>query len=253
MNLNNLFKNSYINTFKMNNALKRIINKDIKEIKDLKLEEQGIYIHFNEENMLQANAMIIGPEDTPYENGILFFEINFPTNYPFSPPLIYYYSYSRYRIHPNLYVGKSSNNHLGKVCLSIINTWAGPRWTTIMHIGSVLLSIQSLLCKNPLQNEPGFENEIGIKNDTYNRLVEYDTFYHLILNNGFKIPTQYMFFENTIKEHLSNKKEIILKKIHDLVKKNPTKEKVYLDIYGLCRVFEYDELYKISQKSLSKI
>ncbi len=33
-----------------------------------------------------------------------------------------------------------------------------PQWTTIMDIGTVLLSIQSLLNNNPLDNEPGYSN-----------------------------------------------------------------------------------------------
>ena len=237
----------------MNSAVKRIINKDIKEIQSLKLEDQGIYINFDGQNMLKAYAMIIGPENTPYANGILFFDINFPTNYPFSPPIVHYYSYSRYRIHPNLYVGKSSNNHLGKVCLSIINTWAGPGWTSIMHISSVLLSIQSLLCNNPIQNEPGFEKENGIKCETYNRLVEYDTFSHLILNNCFKIPEQYMVFNEHIEKHLKNNKNKIIDKLKELSVNYPNKERVSLDIYSLSCVFNYKELLSIMESKLNLI
>ena len=59
-------------------AIKRIINKDIKELQKLNLNEQGIYVEFNEENMLEANAIIMGPEGTPYENGVLYFKIRFP-------------------------------------------------------------------------------------------------------------------------------------------------------------------------------
>ena len=40
------------------NALKRIINKDIKEISNQKLNSNGIYVYFNEDNMLNAKAMI---------------------------------------------------------------------------------------------------------------------------------------------------------------------------------------------------
>ena len=147
------------------NAIKRILNRDMKELSKMNLESMGIYIEFDEDNILNAKSIIIGPKNTPYENGILTFIIEFPKDYPFSPPKISYVSKSRNRIHPNLYVGRSKDNYLGKVCLSIINTWSGPKWTSVMHIGSVLLSIQSLLNENPLQNEPGFENEIGIKNE----------------------------------------------------------------------------------------
>ena len=164
-------------------AMKRIMNKDMKNITKMNLSDLGIHVNFDEENIMKATAIIIGPKDTPYENGILYFIIEFPYNYPYSPPKVGYLSHSRYRIHPNLYVGRSHDNFVGKVCLSSINTWSGPKWTTVMHIGSILLSIQSLLCNDPLHNEPGFENEVGKRNDLYNTIVEYDTYNHLILKN----------------------------------------------------------------------
>ena len=224
------------------NAIKRIINKDLKEIQRMNLQELGIHILFNESNMLEAKAVIIGPKDTPYENGLLYFTIEFPKNYPFSPPKVYYISNSRYRIHPNLYVGKSKDNYKGKVCLSVINTWSGPKWTTVMHIGSVLLSIQSLLDKNPLRNEPGFEKESGIRNDIYNQVVEYDTFYNLILINGLKIPSQFIEFKGIIDEHIQKEKETIQKKVSNLVKKNPKEKKISLNIYDITMIFDYPKI-----------
>ena len=181
-----------------NQVIKRIATRDMKEINNMNLNELGIYVHFNEENITEAYALIIGPPDTPFENGVLYFKIDFPNNYPFSPPKVQYYSTSKCRIHPNLYVGRSHNNFLGKVCLSIINTWSGPKWTSIMHIGSVLLSIQSLLDANPLHNEPGFENENSKRNDIYNEIVQYDTFRHLIYKNCSDIPTNFKIFEYVI-------------------------------------------------------
>ena len=49
-------------------AIKRIVTKDIKSIQQQNLNELGIYVEFNEENMLEAYAMIIGPEDSVYKN-----------------------------------------------------------------------------------------------------------------------------------------------------------------------------------------
>lgn len=232
----------------MNSAIKRIINKDIKEINKLKLSESGIHIEFDESNMLNAKAMIIGPKNTPYENGVLFFKINFPLNYPFSPPKVNYYSTSRYRIHPNLYVGRSIDNFLGKVCLSIINTWSGPSWTSVMHIGSILLSIQSLLCENPLHNEPGFENEVGERNEIYNFLVEYDTYNHLIKKNCFNLPEDFMVFNPIIKEHIKNNKEKIIENLKALCEKNPTEKRVSLNIYNLSMIIKYPKLKELLSK-----
>ncbi len=223
-------------------VIKRIATRDMKEIKDMNLEELGIYIEFNEENILQAKAIIIGPEGTPFENGIMFFDITFPANYPFSPPKVLYYSSSRYRIHPNLYVGRSHDNFLGKVCLSILNTWSGPKWTSVMHVGSVMVSIQSLLNNNPLHNEPGFETENGLRNDTYNRIVEYDTFHNLILRNCFDIPMDYKMFEDKIKEHLLKQKDNILSKIKNLRESHPNKIKTSLNIYNLNLIIDYPRI-----------
>ena len=53
-------------------TIKRII-KDVKEIKKNPLIEHGIYYKHDEENVLDGYAMIIGPKDSVYEGGILFF------------------------------------------------------------------------------------------------------------------------------------------------------------------------------------
>jgi len=225
-------------------TIKRIVNKDMKEITKMNLSELGIHIDFNEQNIMKATAIIIGPKDTPYENGILYFVIEFPTNYPFSPPKIGYLSSSRYRIHPNLYVGRSHDNHIGKVCISAINTWSGPKWTTVMHIGSILLTIQSLLCNNPLHNEPGFEKEVGQRNDYYNQIVEYDTYNHLLRNNGFKIHPLFNSFTDIINDHLKSEKNNILNKINELSDKYPDPIKISLNVYNLTVCVNYTSLKK---------
>ena len=97
----------------MNNRItKKRIMKDMKEVKDL--EKMGIYVHWDDENMFKAWAMIVGPEDTPYENGFLFFEFNFPERYPFENPSgKFLTSDGQTRLHPNLYTN-------GKICLSLL-------------------------------------------------------------------------------------------------------------------------------------
>ena len=64
----------------MKAALKRIINIDMKRVEEANLNEQGIFIEFDEKDMFRAKAMIIGPKDTIYENAYLFFTIEFPKN-----------------------------------------------------------------------------------------------------------------------------------------------------------------------------
>jgi len=231
-------------------ALKRIVNKDMKEILNMNLSELGIHVHFSEENIMKAVAIIIGPKDSPYENGILYFIIEFPHNYPFSPPKIGYLSGSRYRIHPNLYVGKSHDNHIGKVCLSSLNTWSGPKWTTVMHIGSILLTMQSILDKNPLHNEPGFENEVGPRNEYYNQIVTHDTYNHLIMNNAFNIHPLFTPFNEIIETHLKVEKNNILQKLSELSKEYDEPFKLETGIYNIMMPINYPALKVILSAKL---
>ena len=181
----------------MKKALIRIMKKDVKSIIDNKLSDKGIYIEFNEENMLCATAMIIGPKDSVYENGILFFDIDFPPNYPYAPPKITYSANNKIRIHPNLYVN-------GKVCLSILNTWSGPKWSSVMDIAFVLLTMQSILDNNPLYHEPGYEQSNSKLVKSYNNIVEYNTLNSLIIDRIYNIPEKYIHFIDIINNHLSN-------------------------------------------------
>lgn len=224
------------------NAIQRIVNKDMKEIQKNNLSEMGIFIHFDEENILKAKAMIIGPEDSPYENGILFFDIFFPSNYPFSPPSIKYYSRSKYRIHPNLYVGRSYDKYLGKVCLSVINTWAGPKWTSVMHIASLLIILQSILNKYPIENEPGFEKASIEKKELYNQIVSYDTFQNLIFENMIHIPEEYNCFQEEIQLHYHNKKDMINEKLCIKLEENKDSCKINSGVYNYTIVINYNNL-----------
>jgi ubiquitin-protein ligase len=160
----------------MKNTVKRITNIDIKNYYKLELEKNGIYIQFDETDLMKARALIIGPSDTIYENAYLFFNIEFPKNYPFSPPTVRYIAQNNVRIHPNIYTN-------GKVCLSILGTWNGPSWSSIMDINTVLLTIQSLLDNNPLVHEPGCNNpKFKKKQLIYKRIINYNTYNSLIID-----------------------------------------------------------------------
>ena len=134
----------------------------------------GCFFSVNEVNIEKDNkVLIIGPRypkqtdadyksaKYPYEEGLFFFNMDFPPKYPNEPPHMQFVNSAFYddnfRYHPNLYefFGGAASN--GKVCLSILGTWQGPGWTSDMNIESVLTTVQSLLGPNPIHNEPGFE------------------------------------------------------------------------------------------------
>jgi len=123
--------------------------KDVKQILKNPLTENGIYYIHDDTDMMKGYALIIGPSDTPYFGGNYFFELNYPADYPHSPPKVKYWTNANnIRFNPNLYV-------CGKVCVSLLNTWRGDQWTSCQTISTVLLTLCTLLCSDPLLNEPG--------------------------------------------------------------------------------------------------
>ena len=139
----------------MNNAIKRVVM-DIKSFMDLSYEDKFIY--FDKSNFMEIYLMIVGPKGTPYEDGMLFFKLNFNKNYPFDSPTVKFLNMDEnVRIHPNLYTN-------GKVCLSILGTWEGPKWLPTMSLNTIALTIQSILGDNPLINEPMYyKNKLECK------------------------------------------------------------------------------------------
>ena len=227
----------------MSSALKRIINKDIKEVINQNLISLGIYIHFDEDNMMKAKAMIVGPKGSLYENGFLFFDITFPKNYPFSPPDISYISRNSIRIHPNLYVGQHSSGN-GKVCLSILGTWSGPKWTSIMDITAVLMCIQSLLDGNPLHHEPGQENNNSESNNVYNSVIKYESINTLLLKNYIDPPIGFEIFHENMKSEIDKIKEEQVKKLEIMNTENPKIIKALVPIYRINTIIDYSKLLR---------
>ena len=76
---------------------KRIV-KDIKNVKkeEDELKKNGIFYKHDEENLLKGYAMIIGPENTPYQDGFYFFTFKFNEEYPFVPPIVIFKTYIIY-------------------------------------------------------------------------------------------------------------------------------------------------------------
>ncbi|KAJ4965202.1 hypothetical protein NE237_017051 [Protea cynaroides] len=113
---------------------------------------ESIYVRVYEERIDLLRATIIGAAGTPYHDGLFFFDILFPPDYPAQPPSVHFHSHGL-SINPNLYAN-------GTVCLSLLNTWPGKkkeRWNSSEStILQVLLSIQALvLNEKPYFNEPG--------------------------------------------------------------------------------------------------
>ena len=180
------------------------ITRDVKTLQMVPLISEGIYIIPDDDDITLVRAMIIGPDDTPYENGMYFYEIRFPDNYPYSPPkVVYLTNDGNTRMHPNFY-------SCGKVCVSIIGTWSGPGWTSCQSLSSILLTFRSLLIKNPLWQEPGFTDEKTQRNTDYNKLISYENMRIAVLKMTSNTPTGFGVFKDIMIEHLKNNKDKIM-------------------------------------------
>uniref|UniRef100_A0A2K6FUP9 E2 ubiquitin-conjugating enzyme n=1 Tax=Propithecus coquereli TaxID=379532 RepID=A0A2K6FUP9_PROCO len=77
-------------------------------------------------------ATIMGPNDSPYQGGVFFLTIQFPSDCPFKPPKV---AFTTRIYHPNI-------NRNGSICLSILRS----EWSPALTVSKVLLSICPMLC-----------------------------------------------------------------------------------------------------------
>ena len=188
-------------------TIRRLV-KDVREIIKNPLEEHGIYYFHNETDMLKGQAMVIGPKGTPYENGYYFFGLDFPADYPHSPPKVTYFTNDGMtRFNPNLY--KS-----GKVCISVLNTWRGEQWTACQTISSILLVLCTTLNNEPLLNEPGVRKNHR-DYDSYHQIITYKNFRIAIVEmlKGTMVRRQFPLFSDIIKKNFVDNYNDIMKNL----------------------------------------
>ena len=104
----------------------------------------GVSLGYDEDNIYSWNINLIGPKDSPYEGGIFNCTMEFPKDFPLTPPK---FIFNTKIYHPNVYED-------GKVCISILHPpgddkWgyekAEERWRPVHSVSSIIISIISLL------------------------------------------------------------------------------------------------------------
>lgn len=166
-------------------AMRRILRDTT--VVQTELAGHGLFWVQDEADLGHGWAVVMGPIDTPYDGAPFCFEVSFPTTYPFEPPVFTYLTNDGLtRFNPNLYKN-------GKVCLSLLNTWPGERWSAIQSLGSVLQCIQSaVMTEEPLLNEPGYANfRTHPDFEPYRRMV-----FHAVLETAIlrqmSVPSAYL-------------------------------------------------------------
>jgi ubiquitin-protein ligase len=210
--------------------------KDVRQIIRHPLTDNGIYYVHDDVNMLKGYAMIIGPADTPYFGGYYFFEFNFPFDFPFSPPKVKYMTNDGVtRFNPNLY-------KCGKVCVSILNTWSGDKWSSCQTINSILLTLCSLLNEHPFLNEPGQSLE---SRDclAYHKIISYSNIdfaiCELINKSRNQIPNQFEIFYPQMIELFYKNYDKLLQIVDSKIEVN---EHLIVQIYSMNAHIDYKKL-----------
>ena len=224
-------------------TLRRIIS-DITEIINSPLHDNGIYYEHDSENILKGYILIIPSTDSPYKYGNYFFSLEFPTNYPYAPPKMKYLTNNGHtRFHPNFYRN-------GKVCLSLLNTWRGDKWTSCNTLSSILLHVATLFTKDPLLHEPGI-TESHDSFHYYTDVIEYQNYstaIYDVLNNKILLAENFSkdmieHFMKIVKDKYKENKNDILDSLTDKMNKNKFKISVEIQLYKMNEIIDYNEIY----------
>mmetsp|Transcript_27180 Transcript_27180/g.61949 ORF Transcript_27180/g.61949 Transcript_27180/m.61949 type:complete len:1130 (-) Transcript_27180:90-3479(-) len=115
----------------------------------------SIWLRFDEDSPQYIRALLAAPlpGPTPYSGGLFAFDIYVPDDYPHTNPRCQLLTTGggSVRFGPNLYAD-------GKVCLSLLGTWDGPKWSPKhSSLYQLLISIQGLILgvEHPFFLEPG--------------------------------------------------------------------------------------------------
>lgn len=127
-----------------------------KEFEQISKDINPLYsVYADHINKLRWFGVVLGAPDTIFEGGIFRFGIDFPENYPFNPPTVYFIDKLP---HPNIYQD-------GRVCISTLHfgvdatnyEQASERWSPQHNVQSVLISIISML------STPNFESPANVE------------------------------------------------------------------------------------------
>ena len=109
------------------------------------------------DDLLNWQGIIVGPEGTPYVGGVFKLEIIFPSDYPYKAPKV---TFATPIYHCNI-------NRAGNICLDILKD----KWSPVLTIGKVLLSICSLL-SDPNPDDPLAPEIADVFKNNITKLVE---------------------------------------------------------------------------------
>jgi ubiquitin-conjugating enzyme E2 D/E len=119
------------------------LNRIQKELQALELDRGWTNNSLEQDkyNPFECRAVIIGPANSPYQDGVFFLDVSFPLDYPFKPPEV--------RFTTKIYHCNISTN--GEMSLDILRLYgSGGLWSPAYTMSMVLKQIAAMLsCPDP--------------------------------------------------------------------------------------------------------
>jgi len=189
----------------------------------------------NEDDITKLTAYLQGPQNSPYEKGIFALSVEFPVDYPMSPPKI---KFNTKIWHPNI------SSVTGAVCLNTLSS----DWTPSLSVFACMLSIRTLLLE-PAPDDPQdsmvasqFKDDIGVykatakywTNEFASRHDNYEN-----LDDAIKVKRQKLEVENPEeREKLETYKKLHEKIMDYKISRNRALEALCLENWNLERAME---------------
>lgn len=119
-----------------------------------------------EDDLFHWTASVIGPEGTPFEDGVFNLDLKFPSDYPYSPPTVVFSTPKVY--HPSI------KQETGEICQDLIkNQWNATKHDVLWILQVIRSMLQDPNSDSPL--EPEIANQLQNDFEAYKKQARENT------------------------------------------------------------------------------
>jgi hypothetical protein len=133
----------------------------------------------------------------------------------------------------------------GKVCLSILNTWPGPKWSPSYQLQTCMKAIcaQVIGVTHPIENEPGVKRG-SAREKSYYRCIKFETFRIATLHFLQNCPETFSVFLPLMRAYFVRNIAKYRSRLEHLTLFDPKKTVLDAGIYGFASTIDYPSTKK---------